>query len=108
VILAGLSSQADSAAIPDRYDVRKADPAKVADLAESLAGAFYDDPLFSWPFPDASRRLTISRRGFDLYLRRVWLRHEETYTVGIQPASASGSRQAPGSWELASNSHCCR
>lgn len=98
MILAGLSSQADSATIPDRYDVRKADPAKVADLAESLAGAFYDDPLFSWLFPDASRRLTISRRGFDLYLRRVWLRHEETYTVGDSAGVCVW--EPPGTWKL--------
>ena len=51
-----MSSQADGAAIPDRYDVRKAHPAKAAALAGTLARAFYDDPLFSWVVPDDARR----------------------------------------------------
>ena len=70
-----MSSQADSAVTPDRHDVRKARPAQAANLAGTLARAFYDDPLFSWLLPDPSRRLAIAGRGFDLYLREVWLRH---------------------------------
>jgi hypothetical protein len=94
-----MSSQADSAAIPGRYDVRKAHPAKAADLAGALARAFYDDPLFAWLLPDSSRRLAIARRGFELYLRRVWLRHEETYTV--ETSAGVCVWEPPDTWKLA-------
>lgn len=83
----------------NRYDVRKAQPAQAPALAETLARAFQDDPLFSWLFPDPSRRLSVSRRGFDLYLRRVWLQHEETYAVG-DPAVGACVWEPPGTWKL--------
>lgn len=98
-ILGGMSSHADGAVTPDRYDVRKARPAQAADLAGTLARAFYDDPLFSWLLPNAYRRLTISRRGFGLYLKEVWLRHEETYTVGDSAGVCVW--EPPGTWKLA-------
>lgn len=84
---------------PDRYDVRKAGPAEATALAGALAEAFRDDPLFSWLFPNPTRRVEISRRAFDLYLRRIWLRHEETYTVGDSPAGAC-VWEPPGTWKL--------
>ncbi len=84
---------------PDRYDVRKAQPAKSAALADALARAFHDDPLFTWLLPDPSRRVAISRRGFDLFLKRVWLQHEETYTVGDSAAGAC-VWEPPGTWKL--------
>lgn len=84
---------------PDRYDVQKARPTQATALAEALAKAFYDDPLFSWLFPDASRRVEISRRAFDLYLKRVWLQHEETYTIGDASTGAC-VWEPPGTWKL--------
>lgn len=98
-ILGGMSSHADGAVTPDRHDVRKARPAQAANLAGTLARAFYDDPLFSWLLPDPSRRLAIAGRGFDLYLREVWLRHEETYTVGDSAGVCVW--EPPGTWKLA-------
>lgn len=94
-----IPSNAHRMVIPSRYDVRKAQPAKAADLAGILARAFYDDPLFSWLLPDASRRLAIARRGFDLYLKEVWLRHEETYAVGDSAGVCVW--EPPGTWKLA-------
>jgi ribosomal protein S18 acetylase RimI-like enzyme len=94
-----MSPRADGASLPDRYDVRKAQPAMAADLAGTLARAFYDDPVFAWLLPDASRRVTIARRGFELYLRRVWLRHEETYTV--EDSAGVCVWEPPGTWKLA-------
>lgn len=93
-----MSPQADGAALPERYDVRKAQPAMAADLARTLARAFYEDPLFAWLLPDASRRVAIARRGFELYLRRVWLRHEETYTV--ETSAGVCVWEPPGTWKL--------
>jgi hypothetical protein len=99
-MLSDMSSNADSAAmIPSRHDVRKARLAQAADLAGILARAFYDDPLFSWLLPDASRRLAIARCGFGLYLKEVWLRHEEAYTVGDSAGVCVW--EPPGTWKLA-------
>jgi hypothetical protein len=94
-----MSPRADGASFPERYDVRRAQPAMAGDLAGTLARAFYDDPLFAWLLPDASRRVAIARRGFELYLRRVWLRHEETYTV--EDSAGACVWEPPGTWKLA-------
>jgi GNAT superfamily N-acetyltransferase len=60
---------------------RKATADDVPRLAEALARAFYDDPVFNWLIPDASERLRRSERGFGLYLRRVYLPHDACYTT---------------------------
>lgn len=94
-----MSLQADGPALPERYDVRKAQRAMAADLAGTLARAFYDDPLFGWLLPDPSQRGAILRRGFELYLSRIWLRHEETYTVGDSAGVCVW--EPPGTWKPA-------
>jgi ribosomal protein S18 acetylase RimI-like enzyme len=93
-----MASPASGAALPDRYDVRKAQRAEATDLAGTLAAAFYEDPLVSWVYPDHSRRLVVHERAFGLYLRRVWLDHEETYTVW--DAAGVCVWVPPGAWEL--------
>src|SRR6476469_4891261 len=50
-------------------------------IAEALARAFFDDPVFSWVLRDDPRRMRPLRSGFDLFLRRGWLDEEETYTT---------------------------
>jgi GNAT superfamily N-acetyltransferase len=47
----------------------------------ALAEAFYDDPLFTWICPDASRRLRKLERGFGLFGDRVWFRHELVFST---------------------------
>jgi ribosomal protein S18 acetylase RimI-like enzyme len=83
---------------PIWQQVRKARSEEVGDLARTLARAFYDDPVFSWLIPDASRRLAILEPGFGLFLRRLWMRHDETYVA----ADAAGVCvwQPPGTWKL--------
>lgn len=93
-----MSSQPSGAAIPDRYDVRKAEPAQAAALARTLSHAFNDDPLVGWLVPDDSRRLAAMARGFELYLRRIWLRHEETYAIGGSAGVCVW--EPPGAWKL--------
>lgn len=82
----------------DRYEVHKAKAAGAADLARTLASAFHDDPLVSWVVPDDTRRLLALEHGFELYLRRVWLRHGETYAT----ADSAGVCvwEPPGTWKL--------
>jgi GNAT superfamily N-acetyltransferase len=46
-----------------------------------MARAFQDDPVFRWMVPDDSERIRRSERGFALYLRKVYLPHDECYTT---------------------------
>src|SRR4051794_31418403 len=93
-----MMSEESEMAHPDRYDVRVARLEEAADLAETLARAFYSDPVVSWVIPSSSRRMAMTRRGSDLYLRRVWLRHEETYTAGSSAGVCVW--EPPGAWKL--------
>ena len=93
-----MSSRASGAALPGRYEVRKAKPAQAGELARALARAFHDDPVVSWVVPDATRRLATLERGFELHLRRVWLHHGETYTAG--DAAGACVWEPPGTWKL--------
>jgi GNAT superfamily N-acetyltransferase len=43
--------------------------------------------------------VAILRRGFELYLSRVWLRHEETYTV--EDSAGVCVWEPPGAWKPA-------
>jgi len=65
---------------PDGSDIRKVAEADIPRVVEALARAFYDDPFWSWCFPD-SRRLKRLRRGFNLYLRTIYLPLGECYTT---------------------------
>ena len=67
-------------------------------MARALARAFYDDPVMSWFFPDDSRRMRQLERGFALFMRRVYLQHDECYTTN---GVVGGSLWAPpGKWHL--------
>jgi GNAT superfamily N-acetyltransferase len=78
--------------------VRKATAADVADVARALAQAFYDDPVMSWFLRDDSRRMHRLERGFALFMRRVYLQHEESYTTDGLVGGALWA--PPGKWHL--------
>ena len=85
--------------LPDGSDIRKVTDADVPRVAKALARAFYDDPLLGrWVVPDDSRRARQQERGFDLYIRRIWLRHNECYTTDRLIGGAMWL--PPGSWHL--------
>jgi ribosomal protein S18 acetylase RimI-like enzyme len=65
----------------DARAVRKATLADVPRLAAAMARAFYDDPVVGWCWADEPRRMARLQRGFGLFLRRVYLRHEECYAT---------------------------
>jgi GNAT superfamily N-acetyltransferase len=65
----------------DGSDIRKVTGDDVATLARALARAFEDDPVMSWIFRDDSERLGRLERSFGLFLRRIWLPHQECYAV---------------------------
>jgi GNAT superfamily N-acetyltransferase len=50
-------------------EVRRAAEADVGQVVEILTLAFYDDPTWSWAFPDAERRLEQYRVVWGLYVR---------------------------------------
>jgi ribosomal protein S18 acetylase RimI-like enzyme len=61
--------------------IRKAARHESPRLAATLARAFDRDPQMQWVLPDASRRVTMLERSFDLYLRKLWLDQDECYTT---------------------------
>lgn len=62
--------------------VRKATAEDATRLAQALARAFYEDPVMQWVLPDDSQRLRRLERSFDsIFLKRICLPHDETYTI---------------------------
>jgi GNAT superfamily N-acetyltransferase len=59
--------------------VRKATQADNDTIATTLASAFYDDPLYSWFFPDASTRLRRLHGLFAYCSPRMGLPHDATW-----------------------------
>lgn len=76
-------------------DVRKATGGDVPAMVESMARAFYDDPVFRWLFPDDGKRLRQSRRYF-AGRARILMRQDEVYTLDGGSAAAMWAR--PGEW----------
>jgi GNAT superfamily N-acetyltransferase len=67
--------------VPDGSDVGKVTSANLPRVVTAAARSFYEDPLFTWIFPEDARRLSQLERGFGLFARRVWFPHGETYTT---------------------------
>lgn len=90
----------DPARATDAVGVRNACVADVPVLARSMARAFYDDPVLGqWCSPAESHRLRRLERGFELFLRRVYLRHDESYVS--EGAVVGGALWLPpGTWKL--------
>lgn len=75
----------------------RATPAQIPAMALVLARAFHDDPAFSWVLRHDPARMPVLRAAFELFLRRVWIEHEQTYTT----ASTAGAAvwEPPGAWK---------
>jgi ribosomal protein S18 acetylase RimI-like enzyme len=86
---------APSSQIPE---IRKAGAGDVPQLARALARAFQDDPIVRWMVPDEAERLERSERGFSLYLRKVYLQHDECYTT--EGVVGGALWMPPGTWHL--------
>jgi GNAT superfamily N-acetyltransferase len=78
--------------------VGRASPEKMLAMAGALARAFHDDPAFSWVLHADPRRMKILEQGFELFLKRIWLEQEETYTTAGTVAVAVWER--PDEWKL--------
>lgn len=75
--------------------VRHATRADAAEIAATLARAFFTDPLFCWMFPRDSRRLAQSRRHF-AQRTRVLLAQKSVYTTDGVAGAALWAR--PNEW----------
>lgn len=83
---------------PDTPYIRKVRDADVPHLARALACAFHDDPLIGrWVFREEASRMRRLASGFELYIRRIWLRHDECYTTDRNPGAAMWL--PPGKWQ---------
>jgi ribosomal protein S18 acetylase RimI-like enzyme len=86
------------ATVDEAATVRKATVADVPEMARSLALAFHDDPVFTWVLHGDPHRLGMLERAFELFLRRVWMEQEETYTTdGVAGAAVW---ELPGQWKV--------
>src|SRR2546423_14450166 len=83
---------------PPVATIRKASADDVPGLARALARAFHDDPVFRWLVPDDAERPMRSERGFALYLRKIYLAHDECYTTADVAGGALW--MPPGTWHL--------
>lgn len=86
------------AAVQEAGTVRKARTDEAPALARTLARAFHDDPLVGWIIEDEAVRRQKAPRGFELYLRRFWLEHEETYTTDSTAGVCVW--EPPGKWKV--------
>lgn len=79
--------------------VRKATADDVPGIAQSLARAFYDDPVTEWWLPDESQRMRRVQRTFEsIFPKRICLPHDETYTTGEVVGGALW--MPPEKWQL--------
>jgi len=85
-------------AADEARSVRKANAGEAERLAAVLARSFLDDPQMVWVLTDDARRLDLLQRGFAVFLRKLYLDHEETYTTD----SVAGVCiwDPPGMWKV--------
>lgn len=86
------------ATIDEAATVRKATVEDVPEMARALARAFHDDPVFTWVLHGDPRRAEMLEPGFELFLRRVWMEQEETYTTTSVAGVAAW--ELPGQWKV--------
>jgi ribosomal protein S18 acetylase RimI-like enzyme len=71
--------------VPERpgigVDVRPVNPEDIPKLSESLARAFYDDPVSSYLFPEDHRRIRRLERYFRFQIRTMFLPRGEAWTT---------------------------
>lgn len=79
---------APTAASPLGLTVRKAAAADLPSVVDTLAAAFFTDPVFTWWIPDPDRRRELLPAFFDVAVD-VNHPHGELYTTDGAPAAAA-------------------
>jgi ribosomal protein S18 acetylase RimI-like enzyme len=83
---------------PDGGDIRRMHPADVRSVARALAEAFEDDPHFRWIIRDDEVRLERLRRGFTVFITRLWLPHDAAFTH--ERLIGAALWMPPGTWHV--------
>ena len=89
---------AGDAATEDVGKLRPATRADVAGLRDSLADAFYDDPIWGWLMPEGRTRRARLRRFYEVELRHVALRRGRAWTT--DDLSGAAISTPPGAWRV--------
>lgn len=79
-------------------DPRTATSSDAGRLADVLAAAFYDDPVFRWLIPSDRARLARLRRFFAVEVRDVGLARGQVWTTADHDGAAVC--MPPGAWRL--------
>ena len=79
------------AATKEAATVRKATLADVPRISEVLAGAFYDDPPYTWVLHADPRRMNTLKRAFELSLRRLLIESLSFAKAGLLWWTGQGS-----------------
>jgi GNAT superfamily N-acetyltransferase len=87
-----------AAAHEERASVREGTDEEVPRMAGVLARAFYDDPAFTWVLHGDPNRMRVMLRGFELFLRRVWMEQQHTYTT--RSVAGVAAWELPEQWKL--------
>jgi GNAT superfamily N-acetyltransferase len=82
-----VSNSVATAVSPSALRARKATAADLGGVSQALAAAFFDDPVFSWCYPDAARRRQIAPRFFEIVTEAI-VTHDEIYTTDHVVAAA--------------------
>ena len=82
-----IDSVATTAGNPAAVRTRKATTADLSGVSQALAAAFFDDPVFTWCYPDALRRRQIAPRFFEIVTKAI-VTHDEIYTTDHVVAAA--------------------
>ncbi len=83
---------------PDGGDIRKLTASDAVPAARALARAFYDDPHFRWIVRDDAARMRRLERGFETFVARIWLPHDESY--GHERMIGTALWMPPGTWHM--------
>src|ERR1700722_4872533 len=85
-----------AAANEEAATVRTAGEDQAPAGAAALAQGVFGDPVFSWVLREDPRRMKLLDAAFELFLRRLWLAHEQTYTTAQGAGAAVW--EPPGEW----------
>ena len=72
---------------PSELRARKAVAEDLTEVSQALAAAFFDDPVFSWCYPDAARRRQIAPKFFEIVTEAI-AAHDEIFTTDPVVAAA--------------------
>ncbi len=81
----------------DTTTVKRIERAEIPTAARSLAAAFYDDPVVTHIWPDATKRLRRAERNFAIQMGVLWDRRE---VHADSEFSSVAVWARPGEWEI--------